>query len=110
MGKTDKRIGRTTRRVKAANLLPAQKLGIRTRGRVESSAQPDRDRFRGQEGASHAAPIRSGKSHSTCPRTFSCSKSCRFNGDQEIGKGRYNCDCAEHSRKPRRKSKRAANQ
>ena len=52
------------------HLLPAQKLGLRTRGRVESSAQPDPDRFRGQEGASDAALPYGGAFDGYSRRTF----------------------------------------
>src|SRR5262252_8114139 len=51
-------IRRPTRKIKAGYILPAQKLGVRSRPGMESVAKSNRDRFRNEKVSFHAGAIR----------------------------------------------------
>src|SRR5437588_6903698 len=96
---TDRNGRRATRETVAGHLLFTQKLGIRSRGRVESSPQSDRDRFRRQEGASYAGPVRGGKSYVPPTRTLSGTQGKRPDVDQNTCQAGTSSSCAKYSRK-----------
>src|SRR5215510_11693921 len=67
-------IRRPTGKVKTEYILPAQKLGVRSRPRMESVAKSDRHRFRNQKVSSDAGAIRSRESDTAGAGTFFSSK------------------------------------
>src|SRR5262252_6990887 len=102
-------IRRPTGKVKAGYILPAQKLGVRSRPRMEPVAKSDRHRFRNQKVSSNAGTIRRREPDTAGGGTFSSPKGDGPRINQKPGEGKPSGAGAKHSGKFGRQSKRAAN-
>src|SRR5262252_5853797 len=101
-------IRRPTGKVKTGYILPAQKLGVRSRPRMEPVAKSNRHRFRNQKVSSDAGAIRGRESDTTGAGTYSSPKGHGHGINQKSRQGKASGLGAEHSGKFGGQSKRAA--
>src|SRR4029077_15299041 len=92
-------IRRPTGKVKTGYILPAQKLGIRSRPRMEPVAKSDRHRFYNQEVSSDAGAIRGRESGAASDGTFPSPKGNGHRINQKPGEGKSGGGGAKHSGK-----------
>src|SRR4030095_15021104 len=101
-------IRRPTGKVKTGYIFPAQKLGIRSRPRMEPVAKSDRHRFCNQEVSSDAGAIRGRESDAVGAGTFSSPKGNGHRINKEPDQGRSGRTGAKHSGKFGRQRQRTA--
>src|SRR4029077_7221600 len=99
-------IRRPTGKVKTGYILPAQKLGIRSRPRMEPAAKSNRHRFCNQEVSSDAGAIRGRESDAAGAGTFSSAKGNGHCINQKTGEGKSSGAGAKHSGKFGRQGQR----
>src|SRR6266705_1520392 len=88
IGKAHLQSRRATGKTKAGHILSAQKLGIRSRTRMEPTPESDRNRFCQQEVPSHAGGVCGGKSHAAGAGAFSGTQGQRSGVSQKFGQGK----------------------